>query len=137
MVRIGETKDGHLDLAELEAKLRQHQQHGGSGCGRQMIGCFSAASNVTGIITDDVACTMLLHQYGALAFWDYNIAAPYVTVDVNPAVPGVEEHNAAAGKDAVYFSGHKFVGGVQTPGEWRHLYMSAARLLLRPVGLRR
>lgn len=56
----------------------------------------------------------MLHQYGALAFWDYNTAAPYVTVDVNPFVPGMEE--SAAYKDAVYFSGHKFVGGVQTPG---------------------
>lgn len=79
-----------------------------------MIGCFSAASNVTGILTDDIACTLLLHQYGALAFWDYNIAAPYVPMDMNPFVPGVAENSVY--KDAVYFSGHKFAGGVQTPG---------------------
>ncbi|KAK9875710.1 hypothetical protein WA026_009507 [Henosepilachna vigintioctopunctata] len=80
-----------------------------------MIGCFSIASNVTGIITDDVACTILLHQYGALAFWDYNIAAPYINVDMNPVVPGVED-DTNANKDAIYFSGHKFIGGIQTPG---------------------
>lgn len=79
-----------------------------------MIGCFSAASNVTGIIADDIACTLLLHQYGALAFWDYNIAAPYVSLDMNPFVHGIEQNSVY--KDAMYFSGHKFVGGVQTAG---------------------
>lgn len=110
MVRIGETKEGHLDLADLETQLRFH-----NNCGRQLIGCFSVASSVTGILIDDVACTILLHQYGALAFWDYNIGAPSILIDMNPFVPGVEEHSAY--KDAMYFSGHKFVGGVQTPGK--------------------
>ncbi|KAG5877317.1 hypothetical protein JTB14_015868 [Gonioctena quinquepunctata] len=109
IVRIGEAKEGHLDLTELENQLRFHQN-----CGRQLIGCFSIASSVTGIIIDDVACTILLHQYGAMAFWDFNIGAPSVLIDMNPLIPGVEEHSAF--KDAVYFSGHKFIGGVQTPG---------------------
>lgn len=111
VVRIGETKDGHLDLTDLENQLRLHQN-----CGRQLIGCFSIASSVTGILIDDLACTMLLHQCGALAFWDYNISAPSVLIDMNPFVPGVEEHSAY--KDAIYFSGHKFIGGVQTPGNF-------------------
>jgi selenocysteine lyase/cysteine desulfurase len=109
MIRIAETKEGFLDLVDLENQLRYHQNYG-----RQMIGCFSVASNVTGIVIDDVACTILLHQYQALAFWDYNIAAPCITIDMNPFVPGVEENSA--NKDAIYFSGHKFIGGVQTPG---------------------
>ncbi|XP_064215241.1 uncharacterized protein LOC658498 isoform X2 [Tribolium castaneum] len=109
MIRIAETKEGFLDLVDLENQLRFHQNYG-----RQMIGCFSVASNVTGIVIDDVACTILLHQYQALAFWDYNIAAPSINIDMNPVVPGVEENSA--NKDAIYFSGHKFVGGVQTPG---------------------
>jgi selenocysteine lyase/cysteine desulfurase len=110
MIRIAETKEGFLDLVDLENQLRYHQNYG-----RQMIGCFSVASNVTGIVIDDVACTILLHQYQALAFWDYNIAAPCITIDMNPFVPGVEENSA--NKDAIYFSGHKFIGGVQTPGK--------------------
>lgn len=65
-------------------------------------------------MTDDISSTLLLHQYGALAFWDYNVAAPSVLIDMNPLVPGVEEN--AVNKDAIYFSGHKFIGGVQTPG---------------------
>ncbi|XP_045480005.1 uncharacterized protein LOC123684683 [Harmonia axyridis] len=110
MIRIRETKEGFLDLQYLENQLKFHQNFN-----RLMIGCFSVASNVTGIITDDVACTILLHQYGALAFWDYNNAAPSISVDMNPVVPGVEE-GTNANKDAIYFSGHKFIGGIQTPG---------------------
>ena len=40
----------------------------------QLIGCFSAASNVTGILTDTNAVTACLHRYDALAFWDYATA---------------------------------------------------------------
>ena len=40
----------------------------------QLIGCFSAASNVTGILTDTNGVTACLHRYDALAFWDYATA---------------------------------------------------------------
>ena len=53
-----------------------------------LIGSFSAASNVTGILVDVDAVTILLHQYNALAFWDYATAAPYVNVDMNPVILG-------------------------------------------------
>lgn len=43
-----------------------------------MIGCFSAASNVTGILTDTNAVTASLHRHGALAFWDYATAGNYL-----------------------------------------------------------
>jgi selenocysteine lyase/cysteine desulfurase len=59
-------------LDDLEHQLQLHQ-----GTGRQLICCFSAASNITGILADDVATTLLLHQYGALAFWDYAAAGDY------------------------------------------------------------
>lgn len=49
---------------------------------------FSAASNVTGIITDDIRISVLLHKYGALAFWDYAAAGPYVKIDMNPLNTG-------------------------------------------------
>lgn len=39
-----------------------------------MIGCFAAASNVTGILSDTNAITAMLHRHGALAFWDYATA---------------------------------------------------------------
>ncbi len=75
-----------------------------------MIGAFNAASNITGMLTDTDAFSTLLHQYGALALWDYATAAPYVKIDMNP--PDKEAY-----KDAVYFSVHKFVGGPDTPGK--------------------
>ncbi|XP_065345604.1 uncharacterized protein LOC135943120 isoform X2 [Cloeon dipterum] len=109
IIRIPETKDGFLDLDNLKCQLEAH-----SSLNQQMIGCFSAASNITGILADDVATTLLLHQFGALAFWDYATAAPYVKIDMNPLLHGAGESSVY--KDAVFFSVHKFVGGVQTPG---------------------
>ncbi|XP_059483305.1 uncharacterized protein LOC132201285 [Neocloeon triangulifer] len=109
IIRIPETKDGFLDLDNLKCQLEAHSQ-----LNQQMIGCFSAASNITGVMADDVATTLLLHQFGALAFWDYATAAPYVKIDMNPLLHGAGE--SSVNKDAIFFSVHKFVGGVQTPG---------------------
>lgn len=53
---------------DLENKLKLYQS---VSPGAQLVGCFSAASNITGILADDIATTLILHQYGALAFWDY------------------------------------------------------------------
>lgn len=83
---------------------------------RMVIGAFSAASNVTGALTDDVAITVLMHKYGGFAFWDYSAAAPHVTIEMNPDTGEDEELNKAAKKDAIFFSGHKFTGGPQTTG---------------------
>ena len=103
LVTIPEDRDGHVDLEALEAALREHRDR------PLVIGAFSAASNVTGILTDTDAVTELLHQYGALAVWDYAAAAPYVDIDMHP-------HDHAIAKDAVVLSPHKFVGGPGTPG---------------------
>lgn len=69
VIRISESKEGFLDLNDLENQLMVYRN-----AGRQLIGCFSASNNVTGILADDVATTLLLHQHGALAFWDYTSA---------------------------------------------------------------
>ena len=66
------------------------------------------------MLEDDLHITALLHKYGALSFWDYASAAPYVNIDVNPEVS--EDTSGLCYKDAIYFSMHKFVGGCQTPG---------------------
>ncbi|MEV0738447.1 aminotransferase class V-fold PLP-dependent enzyme [Streptomyces sp. NPDC050549] len=105
VVVIGEDADGHIDLGELEAQLVRY-------AGRPLrIGSFSAASNVTGILTDTDRVARLLHAHGALSFWDYAAAAPYVPIRVAESAPGAGDH-----KDAVFLSPHKFVGGPQTPG---------------------
>ncbi|XP_015123427.1 uncharacterized protein LOC107045619 [Diachasma alloeum] len=109
VVRIAETREGFLDLNDLEKKLQEARSFEGI-----MVGCFSAASCITGVLADDVATTLMLHQYGALSVWDYTSAAPFVEMDMNPHLPGVGE--TAVHKDAIIFSGHKFMGGAQSPG---------------------
>lgn len=69
VIRSRETRDGIVDLNHLENLLKQHQNSS-----QQMIGCFSAASNITGIRQDENAITILLHKYGAFAFWDFATA---------------------------------------------------------------
>ncbi len=105
VVEIGADADGHVDLADLEARLAAHADR------PLKIGSFSAASNVTGILTDTEAIAALLHAHGALSFWDYAAAAPYVRIRVRESRPGAGDH-----KDAVFISPHKFIGGPQTPG---------------------
>jgi selenocysteine lyase/cysteine desulfurase len=99
VVTIPEDRDGHVDLAALAAALAEYADR------PLKIGSFSAASNVTGIITDTTAVTALLHEHGALACWDFAAAAPYVEIDVQKG-----------GFDAVFLSPHKFIGGPGTPG---------------------
>lgn len=109
VIRINEDSNGLLDTVELEDLLKTAKKEN-----RKMIGCFSAASNITGTLYQDLKITALLHKYGALSFWDYASAAPYVKTVMNPTT--VDYPSGEAHKDALYFSMHKFVGGVQTPG---------------------
>ena len=60
VVVIGEDADGHIDLADLESQLARYARR------PLLIGSFSAASNVTGILTDAGAVARLLHAHGAL-----------------------------------------------------------------------
>ena len=105
---IREDADGRLDLDHLRAELQAHADR------PLKIGSFSAASNVTGIITDVDAVAMLLHRHGALSFWDYAAAGPYLDIQMNPDCDGPDGHLAY--KDAVFLSPHKFIGGPGTPG---------------------
>ena len=106
VVRIPPDDRGHLDVDALEHALDQHAAR------PLLIGSFSAASNVTGILTDVPGVSALLHRHGALAFWDYAAAAPYVTIDVSGASAGMP----GAHLDAVFLSPHKLLGGPGTPG---------------------
>jgi selenocysteine lyase/cysteine desulfurase len=89
--------DGAMDMRALEQRLREY-----AGKAR-MLASFSAASNVTGLLTDTGRVSELVHHYGGRVFWDYAAAAPYVGIDV-------------ADMDAVFISTHKFLGGPGTPG---------------------
>ena len=105
VVTIPEDADGHIDVARLEAELVAYADR------PLKIGSFSAASNVTGITTDVDGIARLLHQHGALSFWDYAAAGPYL--DIRMCGDGEDPLTC---KDAVVLSPHKFVGGPGTPG---------------------
>lgn len=104
VVTIDEDADGHLDIEQLRSELVRHADR------RLKIGSFSAASNVTGIITDTRAVSALLHDHDALAFWDFAAAAPYVEIDMGSSHDGDEYF------DAIFVSPHKLIGGPGTPG---------------------
>ena len=106
VVRIHEDADGHIDIAHLTAELERHADR------PLRIASFSAASNVTGIVSDTHRITQLLHEHGALAFWDFAAAGPYIDIEMNPRCT---DHPLAY-KDAIVLSPHKFVGGPGTPG---------------------
>ncbi|MBJ7357832.1 aminotransferase class V-fold PLP-dependent enzyme [Nocardioides sp.] len=92
-----EDPDGHIDQDYLAARLAEHADR------PLRIGSFSAASNVTGILSDVTGLSRLLHEHGALAFWDFAAAAPYVDLSM-------------AGIDAMFLSPHKLIGGPSTAG---------------------
>ena len=100
VVSIPLTRGGQIDLEVLKQQLTRHADR------PLLIGSFSAGSNVTGVKSNVREVTRLLKHHGALAFWDYAAAAPYVGIDMQGDVP----------LDAVFISPHKFVGGPGTPG---------------------
>ncbi|XVV10257.1 aminotransferase class V-fold PLP-dependent enzyme [Actinoplanes sp. CA-131856] len=97
VVEIESDHTGHVDLDALRAALVTYAER------PLRIGSFSAASNVTGILTDTAAVSRILKEHGALSVWDYAAAGPYVPISMHD-------------KDAVFLSPHKFAGGPQTPG---------------------
>ena len=99
---IQEDPFGNLDLSMLESMLQKYNHR------KYKIGSFIAASNINGVLLDVKSITKLLKSYGALCFFDYATAAPYVPIDMNPSP---EES-----MDGIFFSGHKFVGGPGCPG---------------------
>ncbi len=104
VVVIAEDRDGHIDRDRLEAELVRYADR------PLKIGSFSAASNVTGIVSDTAGIAALLHRYGALSCWDFAAAGPYVRIEMSPT------GDPQAYKDAVFLSPHKFIGGPGTPG---------------------
>jgi selenocysteine lyase/cysteine desulfurase len=99
VVRIRPDIAGNIDLAHLEDELISHADR------ELRVGTFSAASNVTGLVTDVGAVTSLLHRYGALACFDYAAGGPHLPISVRDT-----------GLDALFLSPHKFPGGPGTPG---------------------
>ncbi len=107
-VQVRLDPSGQIDLAHLEELLQDPRFRG-----RQMIGSFSAASNVTGMRTDVRRISSLLHKHGAIACFDYAACAPYVDIDMNPE-PAFDGDDPSI--DAIFISPHKFLGGPGSSG---------------------
>ena len=105
VVEINEDSDGQIDLSELEERLVEYAER------PLKIGSFSAASNVTGIISDTAAISRILHAHDALSFWDFAASAPYVRISMGSA-----ELDDGDYKDAIFISPHKLIGGPGSPG---------------------
>jgi selenocysteine lyase/cysteine desulfurase len=103
VVEIGLTEKGQIDLLDLEKQLITFSNR------PVKLGAFSAASNVTGIVTDVKAISKLLHKYGALACFDFAAGGPYMPIDMHPA-------DESESIDAMYLSTHKFIGGPEASG---------------------
>jgi selenocysteine lyase/cysteine desulfurase len=89
-------RNGNVDLDHLEAVLVQNTSRA------VKIGSFSAVSNLTGTIADDLAITALLHKHGALSVWDYATGASYVNMNMNPTHTDYPDPSLIA-KDAIFF----------------------------------
>jgi selenocysteine lyase/cysteine desulfurase len=106
VVTIREDADGEICQETLRAALEEYADR------PLKIGSFSAASNVTGIVSDTHGISTVLHEHGALAFWDFAAAGPYVDIEMTAPEGG----DPRAYKDAIFLSPHKFIGGPATPG---------------------
>ena len=103
VIQIDITEDGLLDLEDLEKKVSDPAYNN-----RRKIGSFSAASNVTGLLTPVYEVARILHKHNALACFDFAACAPYVKIDMN--------HDKESYFDAIFLSPHKFLGGPGSTG---------------------
>jgi len=99
VIEIPEDEGGRIDLAVLGARLEEHAER------PLRIGAFSAASNVTGVLSDVKGIARTLRRGGAKVFFDFAACAPYVPIDLCPA----DDEDARI--DAIVLSTHKFLGG--------------------------
>ena len=82
-----------IDYEHLDEQLKKYSDH-------IKIGCFSAASNVTGIKTNVKRLSDTLKANNALFFLDYAASGPYVEINM------IRDNI-----DAIFLSAHKNIGG--------------------------
>ncbi len=93
--------NGTPDLNHLVHLLKKYKAR------RTKIAAITACSNVTGIETPYHEIAKTMHSHNGRCFVDFAASAPYVAIDMHPPNGHL---------DAIYFSGHKFLGGPGTPG---------------------
>ncbi|MBN2668879.1 MAG: aminotransferase class V-fold PLP-dependent enzyme [Bacteroidales bacterium] len=112
VVIVPPDKDLQVSVVNLRETLKKYENR------PYKIGSFSAASNVTGIITPYHEMAKVMHEFGGLCFIDFAASAPYVDIDMHPKDPMMK-------LDAIFFSPHKFLGGPGASGVLifdKHLY---------------
>ena len=100
---IKRAEDGLPDLNHLVEILESNKNR------KQIIGSFTACSNVTGIFTPYHQMAEIMHKYDRLCFVDFSASAPYKKIDMHPK-------NKKQNLDAIFFSPHKFLGGPGSSG---------------------
>jgi len=95
-IRVPLDTTGNVDLEFLEKVLEENKS-------RQIIGAFSTASNVTGIIPPYEKTSKLLRKYNAIIAFDSAASSPCLNVDSSLF-------------DALFLSPHKLLGGPGTCG---------------------
>lgn len=89
-------EEGNICLIDLEEKLYQNEH-------RETFVCISAASNVTGIITDIAKISELARKYKAFVCVDAATSSPYMNIP-------------CSFYDAMFLSPHKAIGGPGSTG---------------------
>ena len=102
---IDENSDGQIDLAQLERELQRYSDR------PLKIGLLAASMSLESA-RNRGNCHSLA-SYGALSFWDFAAAGPYVDIEMNMVGEGAFAHMAY--KDAIFIS-PQFIGGPGTPG---------------------
>tara|TARA_R110002126_G_scaffold287076_1_gene439497 strand:+ start:10098 stop:11564 length:1467 start_codon:yes stop_codon:yes gene_type:complete len=95
--------EGLVCLKSFEKCIQKHEHR------KIKIASITSCSNVTGIKTPYHKVAKLIHQYNGLCFVDFACCAPYVDINMHPAIE--EEY-----LDAIFFSPHKFLGGPGSAG---------------------
>lgn len=103
VVVIPPNEQNEVDLIAFEKLLATYAQR------KLKIASVTACSNVTGVYTPYHKIAAIIHQHGGLCFVDFACNAPYVDINMNPAIPN--EY-----LDAIFFSPHKFLGGPGSSG---------------------
>ncbi|WP_170018552.1 aminotransferase class V-fold PLP-dependent enzyme [Campylobacter sp. RM16190] len=94
--RIGLDEDGGIDFKMLERVLEMNKN-------REIIASFSAASNVTGVISDYKRIYEMIKAHGGVLALDASSISAYANVDCNYF-------------DALFLAPHKLLGGVGSCG---------------------
>ena len=96
VVRIPLSKSGEINFGRLDQLLKINSK-------REIIGSFSAASNVTGIISDYKKIYVMMKRYGATVAFDAASFSSHDNLDADYF-------------DALFLSPHKLLGGVCSCG---------------------